>query len=116
MNFEMVKANMLAENMKDFIKYVYKSYEENNIYHSNPDKLYRLKLLIEEFKFHMIADELLRINKFEYDEKYTAILVQSFRKGIQVIGEFIENNYDDLFFFTAKLHILRSISSSFSKI
>ena len=112
----MLKANMLAQNIKDFIKYVHRHYQENKIYISDPNKLYRLKLLIEEFQFRIIADELLRINKFIYDEKYTAILVNSFRKGINIIGEFIENNYNDLFIFTGRLHILRSISSSFTKI
>ncbi|MCQ6275520.1 hypothetical protein JMM81_11185 [Bacillus sp. V3B] len=116
MNFDMIKANMLAENIKGFIEYVHKHYQENKSYISDPDKLYRLKLLVEEFRLRMIADELLRINKFIYDEKYTTILVNKFRKGITIIGEFIENNYDDLFIFTGKLHILRSISSSFTKI
>ena len=112
----MVKANMLAENIKGFIEYVYKKYREKNIYHSNLDKLYRLKLLIKEFQFRVIAEELLRINKFLYDEKYTSILVNNFRKGIQIIGEFIDNNYDDLFFFSARLYTLRSNSACFSKI
>jgi len=112
----MIKANMLAENIKDFIEYVHKHYQENNVYLSNPDKLYRLKLIIEEFQLHIIADELLRINKFIYDEKYTSILVNSFREAINIIGEFIENNYNDLFIFIPRLHTLRSISCSFSKI
>jgi hypothetical protein len=112
LNFEMIKANMLAENIKGFIEYVHKHYQENNIYLSHPDKLYRLKLLIEEFQFRMIADELLRINKFIYDEKYTAILVNSFRKGITIIGEYIDNNYSDLFIFTARLYTLRALSLS----
>lgn len=112
MNFEMIKANMLAENIKGFIEYVYKHYQENNIYLSHPDKLYRLKLLIEEFQFRMIADELLRINKFIYDEQYTAILVNRFRKGITIIGEYIDNNYNDLFVFTARLYTLRALSLS----
>src|SRR4051812_6738987 len=112
----MVKANMLAENMKGFIEYVDKKNREKNIYHSNFDKLNRLKLFIKEFQFRVIAEELLRINKFLYDEKYTSILVNNFRKGIQIIGEFIDNNYDDLFFFSARLYTLRSNSACFSKI
>ena len=107
---------MLAENMKDFIQYVQIQYQLNNSYLSKPDKLYRLKLLLQEFQFRIIADELLRINRFIFDEKYTAILVNSFRKGIQIIGEFIENNYNDLYIFTPRLYTLRSIGSSFSQI
>ena len=71
MAFEREKANLLAENLKAFIQYVQKSFQENNKNLSNPDQLYRLKHLVDEFKFHIIADELIRINAFEYDEKYT---------------------------------------------
>ena len=106
---------MLAENINGFIEYVYKSYQTNNTYLSHPDKLYRLKLLIEEFEFRIIASELLRINRFEFDEKYTSILVNRFRKAIGIIGEYIDHNENDLFIFTPRLHTLRSISSSFSR-
>lgn len=116
MNFDREKAKMLAENIKGFIEYVHKSYQKNNIHLSNPDKLYRLKLLIEEFEFRIIADELVRINKFEYDKKYTTYLVNRFRKAITIIGEYIDNNENDLFIFTPRLHTLRSISSSFTEI
>ena len=116
MNFEKEKADMLAENMKGFIHYVQLNNQINNIHLSNPDKLYRLKLLLHEFQFRIIADELLRINRFIFDEKYTAILVNRFRKGIQIIGEFIDNNYNDLYIFTPRLYTLRSIDSSFSQI
>ena len=116
MNFEKEKADMLAENIKGFIYYVQLSHQKNNIHLSNPDKLYRLKLLLHEFQFRIIADELLRINRFIFDEKYTSILVNHFRKGIQVIGEYIENNYNDLYIFTPRLYTLRSIGNSFSQI
>jgi hypothetical protein len=116
LNFEKEKADMLAENIKGFIHYVQLSDQKNNIHLSNSDKLYRLKLLLHEFQFRIIADELLRINRFIFDEKYTSILVNRFRKGIQVIGEYIENNYRDLYIFTPRLYTLRSIGSSFSQI
>lgn len=116
MNFDRVKANFLAENIKGFIDYVNKQYQQNNSYVSHPDKLYRLKLIVEEYKLPIIADELIRINRFIYDEKYTAILVNDFRKAIQIIGEYIDNNKDDLFIFTAKLYTLRSICNSFTLI
>ncbi|WP_338448771.1 hypothetical protein R4Z09_21505 [Niallia oryzisoli] len=116
MDFEREKANLLAENIKGFIQFVRKSYQQKNSYLSDPDKLYRLKLLIDEFHFQIIADELTRINKFVYDEKYTALLVNRFRKAIHMIGDYIEQNYNDLFIFTARLHTLRSISSSFTNI
>ena len=59
---------MLAENIKGFIHYVQLSDQKNNIHLSNSDKLYRLKLLLHEFQFRIIADELLRINRFIFDE------------------------------------------------
>jgi hypothetical protein len=116
MNFDREKADLLAENIKNFAQYVFKSYQEKNSYLSNQDKLFRLKNLVEEYKLHIIADELLRINRFSYDEKYTSILVNQFRKAIHSIGEYIDNNENDLFIFTARLHFLRALSNSFSNI
>ena len=113
MAFEREKANLLAANLRDFIQYVQDSFQENNKNLSNPDQLYRLKHLVDEFKFHIIADELIRINAFEYDEKYTMYLISEFNKGITNIGEYIENNYDDLFIFSARLFTLKGLGSLF---
>ena len=116
MNFEMQMARMLAENMDSFIKFVHKQYEnKNNSFILNPDKLYQLKLLVEEFKFQILADELLRINRFTWNEQYTYLLVNRFREGLSIIDEYVENNYSDLFIFTARLYTLKSLSLSFSK-
>lgn len=106
---------MLAESIKGFMEYVYRN-EKENLYQANPDKLYRVKLLVEEYRLRIISDELIRINKYVYDKKYTSILVNDFRKALQNIGEYIENNEEDLFFFTARLYTLRSIASSFTNI
>lgn len=116
MNFEREKANMLAENLKGFINYVQKSHEAYNIYLSNQEKLYRLKLLVEEFQFQILAEELLRINRFFYDEKTTSILVERIRKALHIIGEYVENNYNDLFIFTPRLYTLQQLSRSFTNI
>lgn len=116
MDFDREKANLLAENIRGFIQFVRKSYQQNNSYLSDPDKLYRLKLLVDEFHFNIIADELTRINKFMYDQKYTALLVNRFRKALQIIGDYIDQNSNELFIFTARLHTLRSISNSFTNI
>ncbi|MEH7373396.1 MULTISPECIES: hypothetical protein [Bacillaceae] len=115
MNFEMQKANMLAENINGFIKYVQKSHENKNSFRFNPDKLFQIKLLIEEFKFQILADELLRINKFSWDEKYTYYLVDQFIEGIEIIDEYIHNNYNDLFLLTARIYTLKDLSQSFSR-
>lgn len=104
---EMEKAKLLAVNLREFIRYVQKSFQENNKNLSNPDQLYRLKHLVDEFKFNIIADELIRINAFEYDEKYTMYLINEFSKGITIIGEYIDRNHEDLFIFSARLFTLR---------
>jgi hypothetical protein len=108
----MQKAVMLAENINGFIKFVLKIHENKNSFRLNKDKLYQIKLIIEDFKFQIIADELLRINQFDWDEKYTFYLVDNFNKGIDIIDEFVKNNYKDLFLLTARLHTLKSLSSS----
>lgn len=113
---EMEKAKLLAENIKGFKDYVLRSYQDKNVYLSDPEKLFRLKLLVEEYKLHIIADELFRINRFTWDEKVTYLLVNRFKKAITIIGEYIENNYEDLFIFTPRLSILVTSVNSFRKI
>ncbi|RRN73928.1 hypothetical protein EI200_04410 [Peribacillus simplex] len=116
MNFEMQIANMLAKNIMGFIEFVRENHEnKNNCLCLNRDKLYQLKLLVEEFKFQVLADELKRINRFTWDERYTTLLVDRFRKGMSIIEEYVENNYDDLFIFTARLYTLNSLSLTFCK-
>jgi hypothetical protein len=115
MNFEMQKANMLAENINGFIKYVQRSHENKNLLRFNPDKVYQIKLFMEEFKFQILADELLRINKYDWDGKYTHYLVDQFNEGIAIIDEFVKNNYNDLFLYTARLYTLMNLSQSFNR-
>lgn len=112
MNFEMQKAMMLAENIDSFIKFVYKNFEKRNSIILHTDKLYQVKLLIEEYKFQILADELTRINLYSWDEKYTYYLVDSFKKGINIIDEYVKNNYDDLFILTARLSTLKDLTLS----
>jgi hypothetical protein len=112
----MEKAKMLAKNIHDFIKYVGKSHKNSNSIGLNTDKLYQIKLWIEEFKFQIIADELLRINKFEWDEKYTYLLVDRFKKGFNIIDEYVKNNYNDLFIISARLYTLKNLCLSLNKL
>lgn len=114
MKFEMQKAIMLAENINDFIKYVQKSNENKNSFRFNPDKLLQVKLLVEEFRFQIIADELLRINQYSWDGKYTHYLVDCYKKGIDIIDEYVRNNYEDLYLLTARLYTLKDLGSIFS--
>lgn len=116
MNFEMQMARLLAENIDDFIKFVHRQYaNKNNCFTLNRDKLYQLKLLVEEYKFQILADELQRINRFTWDGKYTYLLVDRFREGMAIIDEYVENNYQDLFIFTARIYTLKNFSLSVSE-
>ncbi len=114
MNFNMKIANLLAKNINGFLEFV-KSHDNKSSFILNKDKLYQIKLFVNEFKFQILADELQRINQFSWNEKYTYLLVERFRKGIDVIDEYVERNYDDLFIFTARLHTLKSLSLLLSK-
>ncbi|MEH7012775.1 hypothetical protein V7087_18525 [Neobacillus niacini] len=114
MKFEMQKAIILAQNINGFIKFVESQKNKNN-FRIDTDKLYQVKLLIEEFKFQILADELLRINQFDWDGKYTHYLVDQFQQGINIIDEYVKNNYNDLFILTARLYTLKNLSTTFSK-
>lgn len=112
MTHEMQKALLLAENIKGFIQFVEK---HKNSFMVESDKIYQVKLFISEYKFKIIADELHRINQFEWDEKYTYYLVDSFQKGLTTIDEYVQHNYNDLFILTARLYTLKNFSHSFQK-
>lgn len=115
MKFEMQKANLLAENINGLITYVQKSHINKNSNRFTPDKLFQIKLLIEEYKFQILADELIRINKFDWDEKYTYYLVDQFKEGLKIIEEYVKNSFDELFLLTSRLYTLKSLSESFSR-
>lgn len=115
MDFERERAKLLAENLKGFVLFVEKSYQQNT-YMSDQDKLFRLRNLVEEYKFQLLADEILRVNQFEWDAKVTTILVERVRNGINSIDEYVENNMNGLFIFSARIHTLQSICHSFTTI
>ncbi len=113
MNFEMQKANMLAEQINGLIKFVNKHDEDKNSFRVNLDKLFQIKLIMEDFKFQIIADELHRINQFDWNEKYTYYLVDQFREGLTIIDEYVKINYDDLFIIAARVYTLNNLISSY---
>lgn len=115
MNFEMQKANLLAENIKEFIKFVNKSYENKASTMINMEKLYHIKLLIDEHKFKLLADELTRINKFSWDEKYTYYLVDRFQAGLSIIDDYVQYHENDLFMISARVYTLKSLCGAFNK-
>lgn len=110
MNFNMKIANLLAKNINEFIQFV-KDHEKKSYFILNQNKVYQVRLFIDEFKFQLLVDELKRINQFTWNESYSLLLVDRFQKGLDVIDEYIERNYDDLFIFTARLETLKRISS-----
>ncbi|WP_102262419.1 hypothetical protein [Mesobacillus jeotgali] len=114
MNADMQKANLLAENIKGFADFVQKCYKSKSGLILNHDKLYQVKMWVEEYKFNQLADELERINMFEWDEQYTLLLVERYRKGMRIIEDYVEHNQSDLFILTARIHTLRNLSELFS--
>jgi hypothetical protein len=115
MKFEMQKAIFLAQNINAFINFIQNQKNKNN-FRMDHNKLYQIKLIIEEYKFQILADELLRINQFDGDEKYTYYLVNQFNQGITIIDEYVKINHNELFIISARLYTLKNLSSSFSKI
>jgi hypothetical protein len=115
MNFERQKAMALAENIKEFIEFIHRQKNQNN-FRIDTDKLFQVKLWIEEFKFQILADELIRINQFDWDGKYTFYLVDRVQQGMTIIEEYVKNNYHELFILTARLYTLKNLSTAFSKL
>lgn len=109
---EMQKAIILAENINGFIKFVQNQRDTNHFRIEN-NKLLQIKYLMEEYKFQIVADELIRINQFDWNEKYTLYLVDQFQKGITIIDEYVKNNYNELFIVTARLYTLKNLYRSF---
>lgn len=115
MEFDQEKAKLLAENLIGFMEFVEKSYQ-NKQYMTNPDMLFRLRNLVDEYRFQLHAEEILRINRYLWDEKATSTLIKRVRKGLNSIDEYIGNNMDELFIFSARLYTLQSICRSFTTI
>lgn len=109
MNVNMKIANLLAENIHTFVQFVNQSQADRSSFILNTDKLYQIKLFVKEFKLQLLADELQRINQFSWNEQYTHLLIERCNKGIAVIDEYVNRNYDDLFIFTARLHTLKNL-------
>lgn len=113
MNYYMRVANLLAENINGFIEFVQVNWRDKSCLIVNEDKWYQVTLFVEEYKLRVIADELERINRFCWNESYTTLLVDDLKKALQVISEFVERNYADLFFLTARLHTLKNLTIVF---
>lgn len=104
---KMQKAMLLAENIHAFIKFV-----DSRLKKQYSDKVYQIKLLVKEFRFQILVDEIVRINQYDWNEKYTLYLVESFRKGLEVIDEYVKNHYDELFMFSGRMYTLKNLSQA----
>ena len=113
MDIQMQKANLLAENMSEFLKFVNKHDKNSTLF--NHDRLYHIKLLIEEHKLQILADELKRINQFSWDEKYSFYLIGQFTNALTIIDDYVAIYETDLFMLSARIYTLKSLSLSFEK-
>lgn len=112
MNFDMQKANLFADHIRAFVALVNKGHEEKKPFLFNGDRLFQVKLLVEDFQFQSLADELTRINMHTWDEGYTHLLAARFMKGLDIIDEFVNRNYEDLFLLSGRIHILKNLFKS----
>jgi hypothetical protein len=106
MELEQQKARLLATNIKEFVDLVQNGNNQPFGQLANSEKLFRLKLIIEEFRIETIADELIRVNTHTWDEQASRILVDRFITAFHHIKEYVENNYNDLFFVSARIYTL----------
>jgi hypothetical protein len=115
MNFNTERAKLLAVNLQGFIDLVDRTVEQHSFIVLNKDILYRLKLLVEEFRFQILADELFRLTKYESEEKQTLMNIEKVNEKIVILEEFVQQNYDDLFIFSGRVHSIRSIIEMFNE-
>lgn len=116
MTYDREKAILLAENLLGFVQFVDLNYHNNRTYASDPDKLYRLKNLVDEYNFQTLAKEILRINRFSWVENETEVLVNRVRKGIDSVDEYIKNNLEGLFLFSPRVYTIKCLNDSFTTI
>jgi hypothetical protein len=115
LNFNMERAKLLTMNLQGLIDLVNRTYEHQSYIVLNKDVLHRLKLLVEEFRFQLLADELNRLTKYEGEEKQTLMNIEKVNEKIGILDEYIQGNYDDLFIFSGRVHSIRSIIDMFEE-
>lgn len=109
MKIQMEKANLLADNILLFVDMINKTYQQNK----KSNLHFQLMLMVEDYKFQSLANEIKRVNQVTAEKNYTLLLIGRFKKGLLVIEEFIERNYDQLYLFTAKIHTLKNLCKLF---
>ncbi|MGN1402044.1 MAG: hypothetical protein ACI4XL_11120 [Bacillus sp. (in: firmicutes)] len=112
MDCRMAMANLLADNVDGFIQFVSHNLNNESVFVKDTNKIIQLSLLINEYKFQLVSDELHRINQFHWNEKYTHLLAEDLLRGVTVIDEFVERNNQELFIFSARLHTIKNLIAS----
>ena len=107
MKSKMLLANLLSESIFAFVDLIDRSRNQNIGFQLNQDKVFQLHLFIKEYKFQETADELERINRFCWNGSYTIWLAEDLMKGLEVVEEYVERNYGELFLFKARLHTMK---------
>lgn len=114
MNFNMVSAKLLALNLQGFLQLVERTNTQHSFIVLNKENLYRLRLLVEEFRLQALTEELLRLTKYEGEERQTLMNVEKISEKMMIIEEFVADNYDDLFIFSGRVYSIRSIIEGFN--
>ncbi|WP_113928014.1 hypothetical protein [Bacillus sp. P14.5] len=109
MNFNMSSAKLLALNLQGLLDLVNRTYQQHSFIVLDQEILYRLKLLVEEYRLQALTDELFRLTKYDEEEKQTLMNIEKVHEKVIVLDEFIHNNYDDLFLFSGRVHSILSI-------
>lgn len=105
MKFEQERATLFGENLIHFAQYVLNSEDVN--YLSDRHKLFRLKNIVEEYRIQLLGEEIVRLNRFSWQKEQSEVLIARACKAIENIAEYIGNNLDDLFIYSARIHILK---------
>lgn len=108
MTVQRERALLLGEALLAFSDYVQQHYEKKKI-SFHPDKLFRLKCLTEEFQLSLLGKEILRINQFMWMENETQPLLKKLEKNIEIIEDYAEKNLEDLFLFSPRIFMIKSL-------
>ncbi|MBM4762755.1 hypothetical protein [Bacillus sp. B15-48] len=106
MELERQKVLLLATSLKNFVHFVHDRFHKKFESISNKEKLIRLKLLVEEYQFKTIANELLRLNKVSFDEHQTRLLIARFIDSFRHVVDFFEHNKSELFIFSGRIYTI----------
>ncbi|KKK38528.1 hypothetical protein WQ57_07950 [Mesobacillus campisalis] len=106
MELERLKAILTASHMKEFAEFVDYGYIAKPQLIPNREKHFRLKMLMEEFNFLGVANELLRLNQYVCEQRETKMLLDRFSHGLRHVAEYVSQNQEDLYLFSGRIYTL----------